>query len=131
VWEELQRQGDAEGDVEWSLHHVDGTVIRAHQHAAGARKRGGEHAAAAVPVPAASAPEDEHPDEAVGRSQGGCSTKVHLRVDRQGTIMTFVVTAGQRHEQTAFSRLMERGAIKRPGRGRPRVRPQRVAADKG
>jgi transposase len=28
---ELQRQGDAEGEVDWSLHHVDGIVIRAHQ----------------------------------------------------------------------------------------------------
>lgn len=27
--------------------------------------------------------------------------------------------------------LLEHGAIKRPGRGRPRVRPERVAGDKG
>jgi transposase len=26
---------------------------------------------------------------------------------------------------------MERGAVKRPGRGRPRIRPERVAGDKG
>ncbi len=38
VLEELQRQADAEGNLDWSLHHVDGTVIRAHQHAAGAQK---------------------------------------------------------------------------------------------
>ena len=37
---ELQRQGDAEGEVDWSLHHVDGTIIRAHQQAAGAQKGG-------------------------------------------------------------------------------------------
>ena len=37
---ELQRQGDAEGEVDWSLHHVDGTIIRAHQQAAGAPKGG-------------------------------------------------------------------------------------------
>lgn len=30
-----------------------------------------------------------------------------------------------------FELLMEQGAVKRPGRGRPRVRPERVAADKG
>jgi transposase len=45
IWDkvlaELQRQGDAAGAVDWSLHHADGTVIRAHQHAAGAQKRGG------------------------------------------------------------------------------------------
>jgi transposase len=41
VLAELQRQSAAEGGVDWSLHHVDGTVIRAHQHAAGARTKGG------------------------------------------------------------------------------------------
>jgi transposase len=44
VWDrvlsELQRQADAEGRLDWSLHFIDGTVVRAHQHAAGA-KRGG------------------------------------------------------------------------------------------
>jgi transposase len=52
-------------------------------------------------------------------------------VDRKGKIITFLITAGQRHEQSAFYRLMERGAIKGPGRGRPRLRPERVAGDKG
>jgi transposase len=45
--------------------------------------------------------------------------------------MVFVVTSGERHEQPVFPTLMERGAVKRPGRGRPRVRPERVAGDKG
>ena len=36
----LQADGDAAGDLDWDLHFVDGTVIRAHQHAAGARKKG-------------------------------------------------------------------------------------------
>ena len=27
---ELQRQADAQGDVDWSLHFVDSTVVRAH-----------------------------------------------------------------------------------------------------
>jgi transposase len=26
------------GDLDWELHHIDSTVMRAHQHAAGARK---------------------------------------------------------------------------------------------
>jgi transposase len=42
VWEhvlgELQRQADAEGELDWGLHHVDGSVVRVHQHAAGAKK---------------------------------------------------------------------------------------------
>jgi transposase len=41
------------------------------------------------------------------------------------------VTAGERHEQSAFAPLLERGAVKRAGRGRPRRRPKRVVGDKG
>ena len=41
VWERIlaavQRRADAAGQVDWTVHFVDGTVIRAHQHAAGAR----------------------------------------------------------------------------------------------
>jgi len=46
-------------------------------------------------------------------------------------IITFLITAGQRHEQSQFCALMEQGAIKRRGRGRPRIRPARVVGDKG
>ncbi len=35
----LQQQADQAGLFDWSLHFADGTVIRAHQHAAGARGR--------------------------------------------------------------------------------------------
>ena len=45
--------------------------------------------------------------------------------------MVFVLTGGERHEQPVLPLLMERGAVKRPGRGRPRIRPDRVAGDKG
>ena len=34
----LQAEADARGDLDWSLHFLDGTVIRAHPHAAGAKK---------------------------------------------------------------------------------------------
>ena len=44
--------------------------------------------------------------------------------------MTWVLTLGQRHEATQVERLLERGAVTRP-RGRPRVRPDRVAGAKG
>jgi len=46
-------------------------------------------------------------------------------------IITFLITAGQRHAQSQFCALMEQGAIKRRGRGRPRIRPARVVGDKG
>ena len=45
--------------------------------------------------------------------------------------MVFILTAGERHEQPVLPLLMERGAVKRPGRGCPRIRPDRVAGDKG
>jgi transposase len=34
---ELQREADAEGRLDWSVHMIDGTSIRAHRHAAGAK----------------------------------------------------------------------------------------------
>jgi transposase len=45
--------------------------------------------------------------------------------------MVFVLTEGQRNEMIGFWPLMERGEVKRAGRGRPKVRPHRVCADKG
>ena len=45
--------------------------------------------------------------------------------------MVFVLTSGERHEQPVLPVLMERGAVKRPGGGRPRIRPDRLAGDKG
>lgn len=41
LWDRLlttvQRQANIQGKVNWELHYVDGTIVRAHQHAAGAR----------------------------------------------------------------------------------------------
>src|ERR671911_2311817 len=39
VLEEVQALADAEGRVGWELHFLDSTVVRTHQHAAGARTR--------------------------------------------------------------------------------------------
>lgn len=39
IEKQLQRQADAVGDLDWAG-QVDSTVVRAHQHAAGARKGG-------------------------------------------------------------------------------------------
>lgn len=42
VWDRLlaavQAEGDAAGALDWSVHFLDGTTVRAHQHAAGAKK---------------------------------------------------------------------------------------------
>jgi transposase len=116
IWDDvlavLQQQADAAGRLDWAVHYVDGTTVRAHQHAAGAR--GGDPTA-----------------EALGRGRGGFSTKVHLRAEGGGKPMTLLLTPGQRHEASAFAQLMAQGAVKRAGRGRPRLRPRRVVGDKG
>ena len=39
VLAELQRRADAKGRLDWSLHFVDSTIVRAHQHAAGAPRK--------------------------------------------------------------------------------------------
>jgi transposase len=108
----LQEQGDQQGQLNWELHHVDSTIIRAHQHAAGARRAKGSE------------------EQALGRSQGGFSTKPHLRAEGESKPLVLLLTAGERHEQCVFVPPMERGAVKRPGRSRPRVRPKWVAGDK-
>lgn len=69
--------------------------------------------------------------EALGRSKGGFSTKIHLRCDGNGLPVTFLLTVGERHEAPVFEQLMEQGAVKRAGVGRPRLRPGRVVGDKG
>ncbi len=40
VLEALQEEADARGEIDWDLHFVDATIVRAHQHAAGARRAG-------------------------------------------------------------------------------------------
>ena len=45
--------------------------------------------------------------------------------------MAAALTGGERHEQTQLPALLDGGAVKRPGRGRPRLRPDRLAGDKG
>jgi transposase len=55
IYDAVKAQADATGELDWDLHHVDATVIRAHQHAAGAKKgtqrpkRWGAARAASVP----------------------------------------------------------------------------------
>ncbi|GAA5702519.1 hypothetical protein Save01_03336 [Streptomyces avermitilis] len=57
----LVAQADTEGDLDW-VASVDSTIVRAHQHAAGARRRG--------------ASDGELSHHAIGRSRGGLPTKI-------------------------------------------------------
>ncbi len=60
VWDRilagLQQHGDAAGQLDWSAHYVDGTVIRAHQHAAGARRAKGGRVSKRSDAAAAASP---------------------------------------------------------------------------
>lgn len=37
IWESLMQQADLEGNIDWEVSFVDSTIVRAHQHAAGAK----------------------------------------------------------------------------------------------
>ncbi len=37
IWENLMQQADVAGNIDWEVHFVDSTVVRAHQHAGGAK----------------------------------------------------------------------------------------------
>jgi transposase len=45
--------------------------------------------------------------------------------------MVFFVSEGQRNEMVGFRPLMENGKVHRARRGRPRIRPRRICAEKG
>src|SRR4051794_4974360 len=81
VFETLQ-----DPDLEWMI--IDSTVIRAHQHAAGAVKGGGA-------------------DQALGRSRGGFGTKIHIIVDALGNPVDFILTAGQEADVTQAEPLID------------------------
>lgn len=68
------------------LQMVDSTIVRAHQHAAGAQ--GGSAR------------------QGVGRSRGGLTTKIHLRVNAWGLPMRADVTPGQTSDHRGFDLVM-------------------------
>ena len=85
VWERLHRLARERRGLELGMVFLDGTVIRAHQKAAGARKDG--------LTPGASAG-----SQALGRSRGGYGTKGHVLADARGRAVAFAVTPGQAAE---------------------------------
>lgn len=68
--------------------------------------------------------------EALGRSRGGFSTKIHFRCEATGRLITFLLTPGQESDIRQAQALMETGAIRRSS-GQIRLRPRRLVADKG
>ncbi|MFF6835180.1 IS5 family transposase [Streptomyces sp. NPDC012438] len=144
TWERLlqrvQATADAAGEIDWDI-SVDSTIVRAHQHAAGARrtvadpriKRGrregtpGRDAVAELGRPPGGGGAG---GEGLGRSRGGFTSKLHLSSDGRCRPLSLVVTAGQRADCTQFESVLDKIRVPRPGPGRPRKKPDSLAADK-
>lgn len=88
VWGQLHEQFIDDPDMEWLL--LDSTVVRAHPCAAGARQAQGGQA-----------------EQALGRSVGGFSTKIHVTVDALGNPLRLLLTGGQRADSTQAITLLE------------------------
>ena len=87
IWTQMHQHFIDDPDMESLL--LDSTVIRAHPCAAGAAKKSGGQAA-----------------QALGRSRGGFSTKIHVNVDALGNPLRLTLTAGQRHDITQANALI-------------------------
>lgn len=68
--------------------------------------------------------------EAIGRSRGGLSSKIHLAVDGRGLPLSTILTIGQAGDNPQLVPLLEQIRVARVGPGRPRSHPQEVRADK-
>lgn len=119
----LQAQADAAGLITWDV-SVDSTIARAHQHAAGARRRPQEQRESPGGFAA------EPADHGLGRSRGGLSTKTHLACEQGQNVLALIVTAGQRGDSPQFQPVLEAINVPRIGAGRPRKKPDKVRADK-
>ncbi|WP_425433029.1 transposase [Geodermatophilus tzadiensis] len=68
--------------------------------------------------------------EALGRSRGGLTTKLHLAVDGRGLPIAVLLTAGQAGDNPQLLPLLAQVTVARRGPGGPRRRPERVIADR-
>jgi len=120
ILQKLQGQADTKGQLDWQTNCADGSVIRAHQHAAGARHGDGAEATPAK----AKTPTEYAADQALGYSQGGFSTKIHLVCDGKGRPLAATISPGQAHESQHLGTSLDKVRVPRNGRGRPRKRPK-------
>lgn len=86
IWKQLFESMHIEADKEAAM--IDATVIRAHACSAGYRKDSGDQ-------------------EALGRSKGGFTTKIHALVDALGNPLKFILTPGQRQDITQAESLLQ------------------------
>ena len=88
IFQRMHQHFAKDPDMEWLI--IDSTIIRAHPCAGGALKTSGGQAS-----------------QALGRSRGGFSTKIHIAVDGLGNPLHFMLTAGQRHDITCAETLID------------------------
>jgi transposase len=77
VWDNLLQFCSQDSDLEYVM--IDATIVRAHACAAGYGKQ---------------------EIEGLGRSKGGFTSKIHVKVDALGNPLQFTITPGQRHDIT-------------------------------
>ena len=86
VWKSLFENSQIDPDMELVM--IDSTIVRAHACAAGYTK-------------------DSQFQNALGRSAGGFTTKIHALVDALGNPLKFILTPGQRNDHTQASALIQ------------------------
>jgi transposase len=84
VWPRILVLLTDDADNEYAM--IDATIVRAHQHSAGAPTADG--------------------DQAIGKSRGGLSTKVHVLVDALGNPLKMIPTGGQVHDLAGADALL-------------------------
>src|SRR3984957_21296603 len=86
IWSQFLAFFQDDPDLESVM--ADATIVRAHAFAAGYGK-------------------DRQVQEALGRSKGGFTTKIHALVDALGNPLKFILTGGNRNEITQATELVE------------------------
>jgi transposase len=86
LWQQLFTKVQREPDLEHIM--MDSTIVRAHACAAGLKK-------------------ESQNEEALGRSKGGFTTKIHAVVDGLGNPLRFHLTAGQRQDITQAHHMIQ------------------------
>lgn len=112
LYERILQRANKLRKIEHELWCIDGSVVRAHRCASGMIEQSEEH------------------DEmvALGRSRGGCLTKLHVLTDGNGHLLSLAVSPGQSHESTEVSCLLANCHLNLHRRVN---RPARIAGDKG
>ncbi|MFI7349469.1 IS5 family transposase [Streptomyces sp. NPDC049936] len=124
IYAAVLADADAQGRIDWSMVSVDSTTCRAHQHAAGARRKPPR-------VPGQDARLGKHrPDEGLGRSRDGLTCKIHLAGEGGRRPLALLIVPGQWGDAPQLIPVMERLRVGRLGGGRPRTRPDHLGRDK-